>query len=308
MTPLDDTDFEPGHETSHTGRVLEELQLYGVRPFSDEPDPRPLPEASALSGAIATVFDAVTGALAETRLEPDLEMLLWPTVNLFHRLAERADRELDDNVVAQQRAQREYDGSEVATAAFERLIEEGRTLAERRDAFELLRDEAAAHYAAVVGDTWRPRSGSMVNHRNLTSTLISSRDFINAQRLAKAAVKVPEGTRIAFSGGVEYNDYNAIWNALDRVHHKHQDMVLLHGGSKRGAEWIARKWAETRHVPHVPFEPDWSAHVKGAPFKRNDLMLEQMPAGIVIFPGSGIQDNLATKARTLGIKVWRLGT
>ena len=308
MTPQDDTDFEPTHAASQTAHVLEQLQLYGYRPIADEPDPRPLPEARALTGCVFAVFDALTGALSDTHLEPDLEPLLWSTVNVFHRAAERADRELDDNVVAQQRAQRGYDGSEIATVEIERLEQEGRTLVERRDAFELLRDEAATQFSAAVGDIWRPRSGSMVNHRHMTSAMVSSRDFVAAQRQAKTAVHVPTGPKIAFSGGVDYEDHTAIWDALDRVHDKHPDMILLHGGSKRGAEWIARKWAETRTVTHIPFEPDWTRHAKGAPFKRNDAMLETLPIGVMIFPGSGIQDNLATKAKKLGLKVWRPGT
>ena len=32
------------HASSPTDHVLTELQLYGCRPFQDEPDPRPLPE------------------------------------------------------------------------------------------------------------------------------------------------------------------------------------------------------------------------------------------------------------------------
>ena len=32
-----------------------------------------------------------------------------------------------------------------------------------------------------------------------------------------------------------------------------------------------------------------------------------MPIGIVVFPGSGISENLADKARALGIPVWRFG-
>jgi hypothetical protein len=32
-----------------------------------------------------------------------------------------------------------------------------------------------------------------------------------------------------------------------------------------------------------------------------------LPIGVIVFPGSGIQENLADKARKLGIPVWRLG-
>ena len=87
-TEHDDTGFEPPHTSSPTDHVLAELQLYGYRPFQDEPDPRPLPEAQAVAGAVADIFDALVVTLGDTRLEPDLEDLLWSTVNLFHRAAE----------------------------------------------------------------------------------------------------------------------------------------------------------------------------------------------------------------------------
>ena len=37
-------------------------------------------------------------------------------------------------------------------------------------------------------------------------------------------------------------------------------------------------------------------------------MLDIMPIGVIIFPGTGIQDNLADKAREMGIPVYRFGT
>ncbi|HUD30209.1 MAG TPA: hypothetical protein VMQ93_15170, partial [Novosphingobium sp.] len=167
-------DLEPEHAASPTDHVLTELQLYGCRPFADEPDPRPLPEGNMLAGAVADIFDALIATMTDTRLEPDLDDLLWSTVNLFHRAAERMGRELDDNEQAQRRGQREQDGSEVKAVELERLTAEGQTMIERRNAFELMRDQAAEHYERHTGSSWRPRSGSMVNHRNLTSAMIDS--------------------------------------------------------------------------------------------------------------------------------------
>src|SRR5262252_10138485 len=105
-----DRDGNP-HSSSPTAHILTELQLYGWRPFQDEPDPRPLPEASAIGGAIADIFDALIVTLQDTRLEPDLDDLLWSTVNLFHRATDRIERELDDNEQAQRRSQKDQDGS-----------------------------------------------------------------------------------------------------------------------------------------------------------------------------------------------------
>ncbi len=81
-------------------------------------------------------------------------------------------------------------------------------------------------------------------------------------------------------------------------------MVLLHGGSPKGAELIAAKWADARKIQQVAFKPDWTKHAKAAPFKRNDALLDVMPIGVIVFPGSGISDNVADKARKLGIPLF----
>lgn len=300
-----DDGFEPHPASSPTDHLLTELQLYGWRPFQDEPDLRPLPEGGAVTGAVADIFDALIATLSDTRLEPDLDDLLWSTVNLFHRAVQRIERTLDDNEQTQRRLQREQDGSEIKAVELERVTAEGQTMLERRDAFELMRDQAAEHYERHTGSTWRPRSGSMVNHRNITSALVDSRDFLAARRRADAEVMLPAGPRIALSGGADFDDHRLIWARLDQVHAKHPDMVLLHGGSPKGAELVASKWAETRKVPQVAFKPDWDKHGRAAPFKRNDAMLDVLPVGVLVFPGTGIQENLADKARKLGIPVMK---
>jgi len=147
----------------------------------------------------------------------------------------------------------------------------------------------------------------MVNHRTLTSAMIDSRDFNAAKRRAETEVLVPTGPKIAVTGGMDFNDHRLIWDRLDKVHGKYPDMVLLHGGSPKGAEFIASRWADHRNVPQIAFKPDWTRHAKAAPFKRNDALLAALPIGIIVFPGTGTQDNLADKARKLGIPVWRFG-
>ena len=306
-TERDDAGFEPPHASSPTDHVLAELQLYGYGPFQDEPDPRLLPEAQAVAVAAADIFDALVVALADTRLEPDLEDLLWSTVNLFHRAVSRIERELDDNEQAQKRGQKEQDGSEIRSVELERLTAEGQTLIERRNSMEFFRDQAAEQFERHTHSAWRPRSGSKINHRHLTAAMIDSRDFLAAKRRSDNEALLPAGPKIAFTGGFDFNDHKLIWDKLDKVHAKHPDMALPHGGSPKGAELIAAKWADHRKVPQIAFKPDWTKHAKAAPFKRNDAMLDVLPIGVMVFPGTGIQDNLADKARKLGIPVWRFG-
>jgi YspA, cpYpsA-related SLOG family len=299
-----DTDVEI-HSASATAHLLDELILCGHRPGQDEPDPRPLPEADAVQGQLGSIVEAFSGMLTGTRLEDDLADLLWSFVNLFHRKVDRIERELDANEQAQRKGQAEQDGSEVKSVELERVIAQGLSLIERRNAFEFVRDRAAELFEVETGSAWRPRCGSVINHRALTASMIDSREFIAARRRADTELLAPAGSRIAFTGGTDCNDHTRIWDVLDKIHAKHPVMVLLHGGSPRGAERIAACWTDQRKVPQVVFKPDWTREGRAAPFKRNDRLLEALPIGVVVFPGSGISANLTDKAKKLGIPVWR---
>ena len=288
---LDDDTFEPHHESSPTEHALNELELHGYRHDGHGPDPRLVPEDNVIAGAVSDIFDALIATMADTALDGELDDLLWSTVNMFHRAAGRLERKLDDNEQAQKRGQR--------------LIEIGQGLIERRDSLEVFRDSAAEHYLRTTGSPWSPRTGSQVNHRALTSAMIDSRDFIAERKRANREVLFPAGPKVAVSGGADFNDHKLIWDKLDQVHAKHPDMVLMHGKSPKGAEKIAARWADHRNVPQIGFAPDWTKHGRAAPFKRNDQMLDVLPIGVIVFPGTGIQENLADKARKLGIPVWR---
>ncbi|WP_207184020.1 DUF2493 domain-containing protein [Methylobacterium indicum] len=284
--------------------LLEELAVTGYRPFEEHDDPRPLPGAFLMDSALNVAMSALEDGFVNTRLEDDLEDVLWGFVNVFHRRVEMIERKLDENEQAQRQSQREQDGSEVLSVELERLIALGQTLSERRNAFEYARDAAAHRFTRITKSLWRPRSGSQVNRATMTAAMIDSRDFINARRRAETEIHLPPGTRIAFTGGKQFQDVTVIWDTLDRVLTKYPDMVLMHGGGE-GAELIAAKWAENRKVAQVVFKPDWTRHRKAAPFRRNDQILEQMPMGLVHFPGGGISDNFADKAKAKGIPVMR---
>ncbi len=132
-----------------------------------------------------------------------------------------------------------------------------------------------------------------------------ARDFRRARKDRETRAHLPEGTLVAVSGGKHVADAAAVWTTLDRARAKHEDMVLLHGGSP-GVERIAASWAEARGVDQVVCRPDWNAHGKAAPFRRNDELLNLLPRGVIAFPGSGITGNLVDKARQLGIPVFQV--
>ncbi|GFE67106.1 DUF2493 domain-containing protein [Litoreibacter roseus] len=292
--------------SSATARALEALALHGPRPPEDEIDHRPLPEQDQTECAIAAMVEATHMLLADTQLEEDLEELLWSLTNIFHRRLGLIERRLDENEIEQRGLMRAQDGSEVKSLELERQIARGQKLIDHRDAYETMRDHAAEQFQAETGSVWLPRTGSRTSNKGLTASVIDSRNFISAERRKKNEVHCPEGTRIALTGG-DYQDFDTIWSILDQTREKYPDMILLHGGTPKGAEHIASLWADNRGVAQVIFKPDWAAHNKAAPFKRNDRLLEAMPKGVIACPGSGITDNLVDKARKLGIPIKRIG-
>ena len=291
---------------SPTAHLLDEIALYGIVSYDGARDYRPLPDADDVELKICGIMESMADIFIGSRLEGEAEELLWSVVNGFHRRIAHTQKRLDDNEAAQKTSVREQDGSEIKSGELEQLIDEGRSLTEARNAFEAMRDWASQYFASITGSQWLPRTGSRTSHAGLTASSIESRRFVKAKRYLENTMDAPEGTRIVFSGGTDYEDINAIWNTLDKVREKYPNMILLHGGARKGAELIAAKWASNRNVHQIRFTPDYGLG-KSAPFKRNDKMLAEAPQGVIVAPGGGIQEQLVRNAKTLGIVVKRIG-
>lgn len=301
MSPLDLVSHSSGQNISATAHVLEELALYGYHPGQDDPDPRPLPETESISAAIAANYEILRETLEDTRLEPDLEDLLWKLTNIFHVKANAVQRQLDDNETRQRASQDEQDGSEVRSVELEALINQGYTIMERRNAFEAMRDMAAEHFRTITGSDWRPRAGSLVNHKTMTAAVVDSRDYIAAKKYAETTVMLPPGTKIAVSGGGNFNDVNFVYAKLDMLLSRFPDMVLIHGGYDKGVDKIAACWARNRGVTAIPFPPDFKKYPNRAGFVRNDEIIKLRPRGVLVFDGTGVQHQMARIAKEAGI-------
>ena len=73
--------------------------------------------------------------------------------------------------------------------------------------------------------------------------------------------------------------------------------------TRRGEDRVA-SWAEKHGVHQVDVRLQARTGIetgKAAPFRRNDVLLNFLPKGLVAFPGSGITNNLVDKARKIGI-------
>ena len=127
---------------------------------------------------------------------------------------------------------------------------------DRRDAFEEMRDAAAEHYRAEIGEVWRPRHGSHVSHTAaLTSAAIDARDFQRARKDRETRAHLPAGTLVAIAGGKDLTDPGAVFHRLDQTLAKYDDHVLVHGGGP-GTDRLAAKWAERNTVHATEEDPD----------------------------------------------------
>ena len=292
---------------SPTAMICENAALYGATPEPGEHDPREIWDRDEAIEAVSTAFRIIADGAAPDGLQlaDERESLLWGIVNAFDAQVRRLDRSVDKLTPGMRDLERAQDGTEINARELELLTGRARSLGERRDAFEQMRDAAAEQYRAETGEVWRPRRGSHVSQTGkLTSAAIDARDFRRARKDRETRAHLPEGTLVAVAGGRDVRDPGAVFDRLDKVRAKYEDMVLVHGGGP-GVEKIAAQWAETNGVHQVVCRPDWNRHGRAAPFRRNDELLNLIPKGLLAFPGSGITDNLVEKAMKLGIPVAR---
>ena len=291
-------DIDNTQAQSVTATVCENAQLYGATPERDEFDPREVWDADDTMDAVSEAFRIIAQGVGPdgTQLADERESLLWGFVNTFDAQVRRLDRSVDRLSPELRDLQREQDGTEIKSRELELVTDRAQNFGDRRDAFEKMRDAAADAYRAETGDTWRPRRGSNVSQTGkLTSAAIDARDFMRARKDRQMKAHLPEGTLVAIAGGKTVSDPGAVFDRLDKAKAKYDDIILAHGGGP-GVERIAAQWAERNGVHQVVCKPDWNAHGRAAPFRRNDELLNLLPKGVIAFPGSGITDNLVDKA------------
>lgn len=109
--------------------------------------------------------------------------------------------------------------------------------------------------------------------------------------------------RVLVCGGRDYNDRQAVYDFLDRLHSIETIEQVIHGDA-RGADALAKDWAVSRGVEHWPFPAEWDKYGKGAGTRRNYIMLTTSTPDLVIpFPGGAGTAHMARIARAAGYQV-----
>ena len=87
--------------------------------------------------------------------------------------------------------------------------------------------------------------------------------------------------RVLVCGDRHWDDQKYLFAVLDRLLVKHRFEVLIEGEAK-GADTLAREWAEGRGITVLPFLADWKTYKKAAGPIRNRQMLERGEPTLVI--------------------------
>ena len=109
--------------------------------------------------------------------------------------------------------------------------------------------------------------------------------------------------RVLVCGGRDFDDALTLELWLEEVHIERGITLLIEGGA-RGADYMARKFAEGRGIPVKTFQADWKRHGKAAGAIRNKQMLDDgSPNLVVAFDGGRGTANMVQQAQAAGIEV-----
>ena len=109
--------------------------------------------------------------------------------------------------------------------------------------------------------------------------------------------------RILVCGGREYDDWAELDTTLRSLLGARGDMYIIQGGAK-GADFLARVWAEYVGVDWTEYPADWKQFGKRAGHIRNAQMLtEGEPDLVIAFRGGRGTADMVNKATSAGIEV-----
>ena len=95
----------------------------------------------------------------------------------------------------------------------------------------------------------------------------------------------PASFRLLVCGARNYWNVHKLTQVLCDLHEK-RPISQLAEGEARGADTLAREWAELRNVQVIKFPADWDRYGKSAGPHRNEQMLREFqPHGAVAFFG-----------------------
>ena len=108
---------------------------------------------------------------------------------------------------------------------------------------------------------------------------------------------------VLVTGGRDYDDLEAVFDAIAMLHSVNEIEILVHGDA-RGADSLADKVADKLGIQRVKVPANWTKLKRGAGPIRNKLMLDLFEIDVVLaFPGDVGTANMKKQARDRDIDV-----
>ncbi len=87
--------------------------------------------------------------------------------------------------------------------------------------------------------------------------------------------------KVLVCGGRDYKDYGFVAQELAKLN----PTDIIQGGA-RGADHLARVWANAFHIPCISYVANWKLHGKKAgPIRNKQMIDEGKPDLVLAFPG-----------------------
>jgi predicted Rossmann-fold nucleotide-binding protein len=115
--------------------------------------------------------------------------------------------------------------------------------------------------------------------------------------------------KILICGGRDYQDRDSFWTAMNEISEEldfdgRQPITIIEGGA-RGADTLAREYAEECGWELEEYKADWNTYGKRAGYVRNTEMLEKgKPDLVVAFPGGKGTKMMTELAMKADIPTW----
>lgn len=113
--------------------------------------------------------------------------------------------------------------------------------------------------------------------------------------------------RLLVCGGRDYSNVAVVHHALHSIHTRRGIALLIEGGA-RGADRLARLWAQQNGVPYETYDADWKKYGNAAgPIRNGRMLKEGKPDGVLAFPGERGTNDMMEQASMAGVPVKKVG-
>jgi hypothetical protein len=111
--------------------------------------------------------------------------------------------------------------------------------------------------------------------------------------------------RVLVCGGRDYDDWPKLSTALHRADDKRKITVIIQGGAK-GADALAKEWAEVLMVPVETFPADWKQFgPRAGPMRNQDMIDAGQPDAAIAFPGGKGTADMVRRLEAASVVVWK---